>query len=161
MKKLIALSSLFLVATQTVAADNFDTKQIYFGGGLSVNDIDIGDKATGFQVFAGMPLPVKIGKGTLSAEVGYMDSGDFEYNVPFFGTVSESASGLWGTAVATIPLQDKVDLLGRIGYDIGDDDGIMFGFGIGLPVANKMDLRFEYVVRDNIDSIQANLVIRQ
>ena len=39
-------------------------------------------------------------------------------------------------------------------------DGLMIGGGIGIPAGNTMDIRFEYVVRDNIDSLQANLVIK-
>ena len=59
-----------------------------------------------------------------------------------------------------IPVGEKINLLARAGLDFGDDDGLMIGGGIGLPAGNKMDIRFEYVVRDNIDSLQANIVIK-
>ncbi|MGB5397380.1 MAG: porin family protein [Gammaproteobacteria bacterium] len=160
MYKIIAVLSLLLVVSPTYA-QGLDAKQIYFGGGIGLNDADFGDDATGFQLFAGIPLPVKMNKGTLSAEIGYMDSGDFEQTVPFFGTVTADAKGFWGTAVVSFPLQDNIDVLGRLGLDIGDDDGLMFGAGVGFKIAEKMDVRVEYVIRDNIDSLQANLVIRQ
>ncbi|MDH5711993.1 MAG: porin family protein, partial [Gammaproteobacteria bacterium] len=120
--------------------------------------------AIGFQIFGGYDLPVKMGNGTLSVEAGYMDTGDMDGNVtlPFFGSVpaTASASGLWGNAVYTLPLQDKLDLLLRAGLDIGDDDGVMFGAGLGFDLNAKMQLRGEYVIRDTIDSLQLNFVMR-
>lgn len=159
MKKVVMLLGLMLAVPQ-VNAENLDTKQIYFGGGPGFNDASFGDAAVGFQVFAGLPLPVKIDGVSLSVEVGYMDSGNFYRNVPL-GTISAKANGIWGTAVASVPLQNDLSLIGRLGLDIGDDDGIMIGAGIGLSMSEKMEIRFEYVIRDTINSLQANLVIRQ
>ncbi len=167
MKKLNILFITALVAFNVQAAGDesrkgvLDAGQIFFGGGVSLNDIGFGDDATGFQIFAGLPIPVEMGKARLSGEVGYMDSGDFDVNLGPFGTFSESASGVWANAVVEIPLGKKIDLIGRAGMDFGDDDGIMFGGGIGIPLSEKIDVRFEYVIRDNIDSIQANIVLRQ
>ena len=165
MNKSVIVVGLMLVASQVSAieesAKGIDAKQIYFGGGLGLNDANYSDSAIGFQVFAGLPLPVQTNNVKLSVEVGYMDSGNFERNVPFLGKVSAKANGLWGTAVADIPLKDNISAIGRIGLDIGDDDGIMIGAGIGFKMDEKMDLRAEYVIRDTIDSLQVNLVIRQ
>ena len=162
MNKTVIVVGLMLVASQVSAieesAKGIDAKQIYFGGGLGLNDANYSDSAIGFQVFAGLPLPIKTENVKLSVEVGYMDSGNFERNL---GRVSAKANGLWGTAVAEIPLKDNISAIGRIGLDIGDDDGIMIGAGIGFKMNEKMDLRAEYVIRDTIDSLQVNLVIRQ
>jgi hypothetical protein len=157
MKKTILVLGL-LVATSSVYAQNLDTKQIYFGGGLGYNSVNNNSfynnsDAVGFQVFAGLPLAVNMGSAALAVEVGYMDTGNFDRG--------GSANGLWSTAVASVPLNNKLKLVGRLGYDFGDDDGVMIGGGVGFPVANKMDMRVEYVVRDHIDSLQANLVIYQ
>jgi len=172
MKKLTILFISALAAFNVQAADEdskkgvIDAKQIYFGGGIGLNDAN-GNDATGFQFFAGLPIPVEMGKAKLSGEIGYMDSGDFDtpgVTIPGFGTIgggSFSATGLWGTAVVEVPIGEKMDLIGRIGLDIGDDDGVMIGGGIGIALGPKMDIRFEYVIRDNIDSLQANIVIRQ
>ena len=140
-------------------AAGLDANKIFIGGGFSINDIGYGDDAIGFQIFGGIPIPVDMGKAKLSAEVGYMDSGHFEKNVPGFGTVSSKATGLWANAVIEVPVGNKIDLIGRAGLDIGDDDGLMIGGGIGIPVGKKVDIRFEYVVRQNIDSLQANIVL--
>jgi len=159
MKRIIFVLSL-LVAASSVHAQGIDAKKIYFGAGVGLNDASGFDSAIGFQVFAGLPLAVDLGKANLAVEVGYMDTGNMDFKAgPFSG--SAKANGLWSTAVFSLPLQTSLDLVGRIGYDFGDDDGLMIGGGIGMSLANNMDLRFEYVIRDNIDSLQANLVIRQ
>jgi opacity protein-like surface antigen len=163
MKTLIPLLGLLLVATQANAAD-FNASNIYFGAGIGFNSIDNNyydnnfnnhndSDAVGFQIFAGLPLSVDMGSAALAVEVGYMDTGNFDNG--------GSANSLWSTAVASLPLNNSLKLLGRLGYDFGDDDGVMAGVGVGFSVASKMDLRIEYVIRDHIDSLQANLVFRQ
>ncbi len=162
MNKIVIVVGLMLAATQ-VSAESLDTNKIYFGGGIGFNDINdnyYDDDAVGFQVFAGIPLPVKTENVKLSVELGYMDSGDFDRSTPFASTTK--ANGLWGTAVAELPLNNNnISLLGRLGLDIGDDDGLMAGVGIGFAMSQSMDLRLEYVARDHIDSLQLNLVFRQ
>ena len=164
MKKTAALILTTALCSHGYAADNssnkLDAKQIYFGGGVSLNDIDIGDDAVGFQLFTGIPIPVNMGKASLLGEVGYMDSGDFDVGTPF-GTVSTDADGIWANAVIDVPLQDNIGLIGRIGLDFGDDDGLMIGGGLGFNTSSKLEIRVEYVIRDTIDSLQANIVIRQ
>jgi opacity protein-like surface antigen len=157
MKKRIPLLGLLLVATQ-VSAAGVDAKELYFGAGVGFNSVNNNNfyndsDAVGFQVFAGLPLAVNLGSAALAVEVGYMDTGNFDNG--------GSADGLWSTAVARLALNNDLKLLGRLGYDFGDDDGVMVGAGLGFPVASKMDMRIEYVIRDHIDSLQANLVFRQ
>ena len=91
-----------------------------------------------------------IGSANLAVELGYMDTGDLDNGV--------SAIGVWSTVVASRSLNNSLKLLGRLGYDFGDDDGVMIGAGVGFPVASSMDMRVEYVIRDHIDSFQLNLV---
>ena len=159
MKKLSILTVSMMFAFN-VQAGGLDTNKIFIGGGISNNDIGFGDDATGFQIFAGIPLPVKMGKARLSAEVGYMDSGEFEQALPFgFGTVKSEAKGVWVNAVVDVPVGKTISLVGRGGLDFGDDDGLMIGGGLGIAVGKKVDLRFEYVIRDHIDSLQANIVV--
>jgi hypothetical protein len=164
MKILIPILGLLLVAVQANAA-GLDSRKIYLGAGVGFNSIDNNyydnnnnfnnnndSDAVGFQIFAGLPLAVDMGSTALAVEVGYMDTGNFDNG--------RSVNGLWSTAVASLPLNNNLNLLGRLGYDFGDDDGIMAGVGIGIPLASKVGMRFEYVIRDHIDSIQANLVFR-
>lgn len=136
--------------------------KIYFGAGLGFNSlsgIDLSD-GMGYQFFAGYDLPVKMGKGKLSIEAGYMDTGNMEF-ANFFGIPIEAkAKGLWGTAVYSLPLQKSLSLIARAGLDIGDDDGLIIGAGLGFKLSPKMELRGEYVIRDNVDSLQVNFVMR-
>ena len=150
------------VTNTTGSTGEFDTKKIYFGGGLGLNDVPNRDGATGFQLFLGMPLPIKTDTVKIAVEAGYMDSGSFDKDGTFFDpATSHKANGLWGTVLASLPMKDNIDLIGRIGLDIGDDDGVMIGAGVGFEMSNDIDLRIEYVMRDTIDSFQLNLVVRQ
>lgn len=161
MKKLSFIFFAMLVTGYSHAAGN---NKLYLGGGLGLNSVGslaFGD-GLGYQIFAGFDLPVKMGRGKLSIEAGYMDSGDIEFGtVPFLGTPLEVRfKGLWGNAVYSLPLQDRLNLILRGGLDIGDDDGLMIGAGLGLKINNKMELRGEYVMRDIVDSLQVNFVIK-
>jgi len=162
MKKLGVILFTFLFAGYGHAASEGD--KIYFGGGLglnSVSGIDFGD-GIGFQFFGGYELPVKIGKGSLSAEVGYMETGDMDWGVPgFFGFGEINFKGVWANAVVNIPVQNNMNIVARAGLDFGDDDGLMIGGGLSFQVSSKMEIRAEYVIRDIVDSLQVNLVIRQ
>ena len=159
MKHLTGIVFLMLfLAVQPVSAQGLNEKAMYFGGGINQNDLSGADDATGFQFFAGYDLPVKVPNGKLSVEVGYWDSGDFD--IEFFGVTvaSESANGIWATGVYSLQLNKTVDLLGRLGFDFGDDDGFMIGIGVGFNLNRNMQIRGEFVSRDNIDSLQANFV---
>ncbi|MCK5002537.1 MAG: porin family protein [Gammaproteobacteria bacterium] len=163
MRKLSAVLILMLVAGSSYAAK---ADKIYLGGGLgfnSISGIDFSD-GLGFQIFGGYDLPVKMGKGKLSLEVGYMDSGDMEVaKLPAIlggATIEGKATGLWGNAVYSLPLQDKMNFIARAGLDIGDDDGLMIGAGLGFKINHKIEIRGEYVIRDTIDSLQINMVMR-
>lgn len=164
--KRAALGMALFAAAGLAQAQGFDPSNIYFGGGLSRNDLDgWGDTATGFQFFGGYPLDM-VNLGTLKSavEVGYMDSGEWKDTVcvSFFGctTAKTSAQGLWANYVISYDFTPVVSGVARGGMDFGDDDGLMIGFGAGFKVAPQIDIRAEYVVRDHIDSLQANVVYR-
>lgn len=136
---------------------------IYVGAGVSSNSLNGFDDATGFQFFAGYDL-TQAGVSTppfkLAVEAGYMKSGTFESEVTMFGVttrVETEADGLWATGVARYPVNPRTELLARLGLDLGDDDGLMFGVGVGYDLTNRTQLRGEFVARDNVDSLQINL----
>jgi Outer membrane protein beta-barrel domain len=155
MKKILLAAMLSAISVNAQAGD------LYAGGGLSSNSVDGFDgNATGFQVFIGYDLKgVKLGTGRVAVEAGYMDSGDFETCNAFF-CVGGSAEGLWGTGVVFLPVANQLDFIGRLGLDIGDDDGVMFGVGLGYAMNQQIQLRGEYVIRNDIDSLQANIAVR-
>jgi hypothetical protein len=86
-----------------------------------------------------------------AVEVGYMDYG-FD--------AGGNSGGLWATAVVDGAISGNLGWLGRVGLDFGDDDGLMLGAGLSLDLDSRAEIRGEYVIRDNIDSLQLNLVYR-
>ncbi len=107
------------------------------------------------QFFVGYDLPVKIPHSVLSVEAGYWDSGDMDVN----GSNREvDADGIYANGVIAVGVAESLDFLARLGFDFGDDDGLMAGIGLGVNLNRSMALRFEYVSRDETDSLQANFV---
>lgn len=161
MNKLITIISIFMFSIPFVAAEGLQQEKIYAGGGLGLNQLSGFDDAVGFQFFFGYDLDAALGDAKLAIEVGYMSSGDFEKTVTIFNqkiTAETDARGLWATAVASLPVNNGMDLLGRLGLDLGDDDGIMLGIGAHFYLQNRRAVRGEFVIRDNIDSIQFNFI---
>jgi len=149
------LLTLGLAATASAKEPLLHEANFYIGGGLSSNDASNTDSAVGMQLFAGYDLPVKIPHSVLSVEVGYWDSGDMDKN---HGRGDKHYDGFNANGVIAVHLSESVDFLGRMGLDFGDDDGFMAGVGIGFHLNPAMQLRFEYVARDDTDSLQANFV---
>lgn len=165
MKRILVVALTLMVvmsAGLASAANGFDAKNMYAGFGLGMNSLSGFDDAMGWQIFGGYDLPFKLGPAKTAVEVGYMESGEFEQSItlPFFGTITATAEakGIWATGVVAYPVNPQVDLIGRLGLDLGDDDGLMFGVGAGYAFNKQVSLRAEYVVRNEIDSLQANLV---
>ena len=171
MRKIItlALSALFISGTATAASGGFNEDNLYFGGGLGSNSASGLDSATGFQIFAGYKLDmVKISKIDSAVEVGYMDSGDMKKEIctpaipPFIPAICSKANakakGVWATYVASYKFNKEVSGIGRLGLDLGDDDGLMFGVGVDYKFDKQISLRGEYVKRQEITSLQANFV---
>lgn len=161
MKRTIAAVGLAMgIASTSALAQGFNQNNLYIGGGIGLNSVSGWDDAIGFQVFAGYEFDMaNIDPIKLAVEVGYMDTGDFEDDT-IFGKVETSATGVWATGVASYALNQQFSLLGRLGLDFGDDDGLMVGVGVGYAVNQQIEVRGEYVARDEVDSLQANVVYR-
>lgn len=150
-----ALSLSLLVAMPADAAELYGDR-FYAGGGLSHNEVNSAD-GNGLQFFGGYRLPARLGAADPAVEVGYWDSGDLDVSTPS-GDRDVSAEGVWVNGVVQVPLSDGVSLIGRAGYDFGDDDGLMAGGGLGVALSERISVRGEIVVRDETDSLQGNLV---
>jgi len=149
----IALIGMTLSSVST--AQVVDTGKLFFGAGASSNEVSGSDSAVGYQIFGGYGFGEVTRNVFIDAEVGYMDTGDME---KAGGDVK--ANGLWATGVGRLMVTPSVELLGRLGLDFGDDDGFMAGIGVGLLLTKKIKLRFEYVERDKVESLQFNLVFQ-
>ncbi len=125
-----------------------DRNRLSIGVGIADNSVRNVDK-TGYQVFAAYDLnQVNVMEGVNSSvEFGLMDYG-----------FRRDSTGIWGNFVAEGAINQHVGWLARAGYDIGDDSGPMFGAGVGFGIAGNKKFRIEYVVRDDVDSLQFNLL---
>ena len=153
--RVIAVALVAAGLSSVASAQKFDNRRLFFGGGFAQNSVSNFDNATGFQIFGGYNFPELARKFSVDAEAGYMDTGNFKRTAP---TVENKAKGVWGSGVARYMVAPQVELLGRLGYDFGDDDGVMYGIGAGYIVSKNLKLRLEYVVRDSVDSLQFNVV---
>ena len=119
------------------------------GVGFSDNSVSSSSDETGFQFFAAYDLnQYKLMEGVQSSvEFGFIDYG-----------FSSDSTGIWATYVAAGPIGENFGWLGRLGLDIGDDSGPMVGAGVSYTINENLDFRGEYVVRDDVDSLQFNFI---
>lgn len=163
MKKAVSLlvSGLVLLASSAAvqAEGVLDAKRIYLGGGLGFNNLAGVGSARGFQFFGGYDFKFKLNEDISTAlEMGYTDSGDFErLNT---GGKTSSANGVWISALESVPLSSKADMLARLGYDFGDDDGLLLGAGMQYKFDTKVAMRMEYVTREHVNGLQANILFK-
>lgn len=133
---------------------DFGPEHWYVGGGLNHNSLDNFDNAYGIQAFAGLDLPYKPHRQiTTHVEMGVITTEDFEN-----ANRTTDHTGVWTTGLTKVHITPRFRGLARLGVDFGDDDGLMAGFGGELEVRNNWFARGEFVARDSINSIQANLV---
>ena len=140
-------------------AQGVDANQFYVGGGLGFNSLPGAGSATGFQLMGGYEFKTKLNEDITSAlELGYMDTGDFDHinNTGNFGDVS----GVWIAMLESVPLSRKTDMLVRLGFDFGDDDGLLLGTGLQYKFTTKIAMRMEYVARQNVNALQANVLFK-
>jgi len=156
--RVMAFALVAMLFSSAAAAQGFDLRRLFFGAGVSQNMVSGLDNGTGFQVFGGYNFPAIARNFYVDAEAGYMDTGKLKATGCTGSFCNATASGLWGSGVARYMVAPNVELLGRAGYDFGDDDGFLFGVGAGYIVSKNLKLRLEYVARDHVDSLQFNVV---
>jgi hypothetical protein len=149
----VVIGLIGMVLSSAAVAQAVDTSRLFFGAGLSSNEVSNSDSAVGWQVFGGYGFGQVASNLYFDAEVGYMDTGDMERPG---GDVK--ANGLWAAGVGRFLVTPNIELLGRLGLDFGDDDGLLGGIGAGLILTKNIKLRLEYVQRDKVDSWQFNFV---
>ncbi len=172
MKKVIMLSGLLMVvlaaqvsvqaeeAAQVDApATELNLKGFYAGGGLGSNSLPGFGSARGFQFFGGYNFNFVLNDDIHSAlEIGYMDSGKFDNLLTGTGN-NKAVKGLWVAMVESVPLTSKVDMLARLGYDFGDDDGFILGAGMQYKFDTRIAMRMEYVTREYVNGLQVNVLV--
>jgi hypothetical protein len=157
LKHLAVLSTALTLASVSTMSSAYElnSAKFYGGTGVTFNTVGLGN-ATGIQIFGGYKFDSKINTDISSAiEVGFMNTGNFDNR--YFGS-SSSAQGVWTSLVETVPVSNKLDANIRAGVDFGDDNGFLVGAGMGYHIDNRTDFRTEYVVRNNINSFQFNVL---
>jgi hypothetical protein len=165
MKRSLLFSFLMFMSTAAVSAEGssvtLHANDFYLGGGIGFNSL-AGGSGSGFQILGGYEFDFKLnGDISTAVELGYMDSGNFDatrFDPDSTGRVSSKAKGVWLNVVETFPIGNKVEGLARLGFDFGDDNGLMVGAGMGYNFNRNWLLRSEYVVRDAVNSFQFNLL---
>ena len=162
MKKVVFLFTLMTLAIATqmdAQAEGLDTKRIYFGGGLGFNSLPGVGSSRGFQFFGGYDLKLILNEDISSAlEIGYTDSGKFEQFTA--APKTDAAKGIWLSMVESVSLSNKADMLARLGYDFGDDDGLLLGAGMQYKFDTKVAMRMEYVTREHVNGFQVNVLVK-
>lgn len=141
----------------------------YMGAGMGINSTQDFSNTAGYQIFAGYCLDFnfKSPRSKTSVEVGYMDSGDFQKDQDIFAgnpnrssivEVNKSYSSVWMAGLAEYKFDNKMHVMGRVGLDVGDQTGVLFGGGAGYNVTKYAQIRAEYVLHDEVDSFQLNWI---
>ncbi len=156
---LFAVSILSAPVVAQAEGLKLDAKRFYLGGGLNFNNLPGVGSSRGFQFIGGYEFGFKLNEDiSTSLELGYMDSGDFD-RLNNIGDADET-SGVWVAAVESVSLTRKTDMLARIGYDFGDDDGFLLGAGMQYKFDTKVALRMEYVTREHVNGLQVNVLVK-
>jgi hypothetical protein len=137
-----------------------DARDVYYGAGLAASTLSNTDWGVGAQVFAGYTTGFAVGRMALDAELGYLNTGDMDYDQPLGARVGTRVMGPWLSALARLEIARGWELLARVGGDFGDDGGLLLGVGGAYIVQDDVSLRLEYVMRENVDSVQLNVVYR-
>ena len=159
---LTTLASAAVLSGNALAATPYSA-----GIGITSNTAEESDSykvASGYQIFAGYDFNYKIANMVgVKAELGFSDSGDYDGKPQISGgTVvtpeTYNSTGGWLAAVFDYNLfGSSFDFLLRAGFDFGDEDGGLIGGGFNYNYDPKIDLRLEYVIRDESESGQINV----
>jgi opacity protein-like surface antigen len=167
-KQIIVLG--MLVFTTGAASAHCMQNKYYVGAGMGINSTqDFTSSTAGYQIFAGYCLDFnfKSPRSKTSVEVGYMDSGEFEKDQDIFANnpnrssiveVNKSYSSVWLAGLAEYKFDNKMHIMGRLGLDVGDQTGVLFGGGVGYNVTKYAQIRAEYILHDEVDSFQLNWI---
>jgi hypothetical protein len=155
----LVLAALLAPALAAAQGLSFDSKKLYYGGGLGSNHVANSERAMGVQLFAGYPLLDFGSNLRLGAEAGLKTSGTMQRVRPLEDV---TANAVQASAVGSYLLSPKFELLARGGYATGDRPrGVTLGGGLGFTLSPKLSLRLERIQRiDSIGSYEFNLVYR-
>lgn len=142
------------------SSNSLDPRRLYYGAGLSVNTLPNTRWGAGAQVLTGYSTGLALSRMALDVELGYLNTGNMKFDTPVGSRIATRASGVWLSGVAQVPVSYGWQVLGRLGGDFGDDAGLLLGLGGAVELTREVKLRLEYVLRENIDALQLNVIYR-
>lgn len=138
---------------------------IYGGLGMNFNHLraETSDHwaGQGYQLFAGYHFGALLGHERIDwmLEGGYFNSGSFGGRIDLGGIEHVAAEGYWVSGVLDVRFGEMGSFLFRGGYDLGNDEGLLAGIGLGLRFEERYQIRTEVVGRQTVDSLQVNFTI--
>lgn len=139
---------------------SLDTRRLYYGTGLSMNTLANTRWGPGAQVLTGYDTGLTASRMAIDVELGYLNTGNMKFDTQVGSRVATRATGVWLSGLARMPVSYGWEALGRLGGDFGDDAGLLLGIGAAVELTRDVKLRIEYVVRENIDAWQVNVIFR-
>ncbi len=139
-----------MLALTTVQAEEASWRELYYGGGFgSASVVGMTQSQSALQLFAGYPLrtPPQLASpyNHFAFELGYIDVSDVRHD------------SLWMGPVWRRTLSSEIDLLLRIGFEVGDDDGGIAALGVEHKIDRRQAVRLEYVERSHGSVLTINL----
>lgn len=111
--------------------------------------------ATGFGLFVGYELENAINDVRSTVEVGYTQTDDF------YRDSDTDITSFWvaGVLQKRLPeLNPNFFVVGRFGLDLGDDDGLLMGFGVAMQHQANIATRAEFINKDTTKVYQLSLL---
>ena len=111
--------------------------------------------AAGAGFFVGYEIESGIQDVRSSVEAGYTQTKDFYRNS------NTDIKSFWvaGVLQKRLPeLNPNFSVLGRIGLDLGDDDGLFMGFGVAMQHQANIATRAEFINKDATKVYQLSLL---
>ena len=167
MKKLLLLATLTPLLLWPILSSANKQSPYYAGVGFSLNIPENDNQfktSLGYQLFGGYQFENKIADViSLSVEAGYHNTGDFDGKAYISnGTIiiedGFNSAGVWVAGVFGYEVFDSISINGKLGADLGDDDGALFGVGLGYQVFDEIKVNVDYINRSNSQAGQFNII---
>jgi OOP family OmpA-OmpF porin len=165
--KITILFVVFFVSSIAVAGPAgpyLGVQGVYSDADVSESFISFDDNTFGFKLYGGYRFGVDNALDYFAIEASWQDLGEFDDNI-LGSNVELEVDGFTVDVLGFIPLSDRIELFGKIGYfdfegdgsidgiDFGsdDEDGLSLGFGIDSQIG-RISVRGEFTWFD-VDDI--------
>jgi hypothetical protein len=165
--KITTLFVAFFVSSIAVAGPAgpyLGAQGVYADGDVSASGISFGDNTFGFKLYGGYRFGVDNALDYFAIEASWQDLGEFDDNV-LGSNVELEVDGLTFDVLGFVPVTDRIEFFGKVGYydfegdgsvdgiDLGSYDESGFNLGVGFDSQiGRMSVRGEFTWFD-VDDI--------